>query len=116
MTVMVFKSPGPHKIHGYQVEYRVIDEQQAGEHLADGWHMTAIGAGEALQKQKDAEKLAAEEAADDSRAVQRFELVQKATELGIRVDKRMGDKRLVELIEAKLAEPSSDTGADQKPS
>jgi hypothetical protein len=103
MTWMVFKAPGPHEIHGHQVQYKVIDEAQREQYLADGWHDTAIAAGEsklaadrAVEEQKEAE-------ADDKAAVTREEAEQQLEKLGIAFDRRLGTKKLLKLVEDTLA-------------
>lgn len=62
------------------------EDEAAG--VADGWHTTAAEA-----RGKSTEGTAT-----------RAELEQKATELGIEFNPRLGDKKLAALIDAKLAE------------
>lgn len=104
MSLMVFQSPGPEKIHGHSVAYKVIDEVEAEAHVAAGWFMSAIEAGEARLKAaiQTAEYMAEE--IDDKAAATLDELRQKARELGLEFDGRFGVKRLQALIEQKLAE------------
>ena len=44
MTVMLYKHPGPHKLHGDMFAYVVVDEDDVADHIADGWHMTTTEA------------------------------------------------------------------------
>lgn len=117
MTMMVFKSPGPEKIHGQMVQFEVVDEADVDARLADGWHLTAIDAGAAYQVQLDAqadaqraaeEQEAAQALADDTKPPTREELEQMATKLGISFGPRVSDKKLRALVDA-AAQP--DTGA-----
>lgn len=119
MTIMVFKSPGPEKIHGYQVQYKVVDESEADGYVADGWHLSAVAAGEAaaaeqaeqaqIARDEQERAVAAEIAA---RPPTREELEQKAQELGLTYGPRVSDKKLREMIEVAI-KPESAVAADQ---
>ena len=103
MTIMVFRAPGPNKIHGHMVEYVVLPEgEQVEQHLAGGWHMTAIEAGEAKLAADRAAAEQKEAEADDTAAATREEAVQKLEELGITFDRRLGTKKLLALLELTL--------------
>lgn len=113
---MVYKAPGVHAIHGGHFDYLVVEDENLGDALADGWHLTTPEAKAALDEKLKADADAAEEAADAKRladakalidaastgAPTRAELEQKAADLGIDYDKRLGDKRLAALIDEKL--------------
>lgn len=113
---MVYKAPGVHAIHGGHFDYLVVDDEKLDDALADGWHLTTTEAKAALDEKLKADAEAAEEAADAKRLADakalidahgtegptRAELEQKANELGISFDKRLGDKRLAALIDEKL--------------
>lgn len=112
MTVMVFKAPGPEKIHGHLVQYEVVDESQVDDKLGAGWHLTAIEAGEAYLAEQQAaadaaraatEAAAAKELDDDTRPPTRDELEQMATQLGIAFSPRVSDRKLRKMIEAAAA-------------
>ena len=47
MTVMLYKSPGPHKFHGGDFDYIVVDEADVDARVADGWCLTTTEASEA---------------------------------------------------------------------
>lgn len=106
---MLFKSPGPVQIHGHPVEHITVDEAEVEAKKAEGWFMTAVEAGEARLKTiaaaaaAEAERVATE--VDEKFAATRDELEQKAAELGVVFDRRIGNKKLTALIQAKLAEP-----------
>lgn len=109
MTFMIFKAPGPHRIHGYDVEYKVIDEADVPEALANGWSDTAIGAGQARERAIAAEKeaqiaetenSAASALADETKPPTRDELEQMATKLGLPFRPNTSDKKLRALIDA----------------
>lgn len=103
MTWMVFKAPGPHKIHGHMVDYKVIDEAKRDEYLADGWHDTAVAAGEAKLAADRAAAERAESEADDNAAATREEIEQKLSEMGVVFDRRLGTKKLSALLAEALA-------------
>lgn len=115
MTMMVFKSPGPEKIHGFQVQYKVVDEAEVDALVADGWHLSAVEAGQAAaaeqaviaQAERDAQeqRIAAE---ISSKPPTREELEQKATELGLTFGPRISDKKLREMIEAAVKPESAE--------
>lgn len=50
MTVMLYKAPGPHKIHGRMFDYVVVEEDEVSGRIDDGWHMTTPDAYEASLK------------------------------------------------------------------
>lgn len=102
MTMMVFKSPGPEKIHGHLVSYKVLPEDQVDGYLADGWYLTAVQAGEAKIAAEKAEAERKESEADDKAAATREEIEQKLTELGVIFDRRLGTKKLAALLEDTL--------------
>jgi hypothetical protein len=99
LPTILYRVPGAHfGPPGFTYDYRGIDTQEALEAaLADGWHESMAAA--------MAPPVAAPEAApvhaDDAPAM-RAELEQKAEELGIKVNGRWSDKRLMAEIEAKM--------------
>jgi hypothetical protein len=58
MTVMLYKSPGPHKFHGGDFDYIVVDEADVDASIADGWALTTT---EASEKPKRVRKPKVEE-------------------------------------------------------
>lgn len=119
MTVMVFKAPGPEKIHGHMVEFVVVDESGVDDKLGAGWHLTAIAAGEAFLAEQQAaaeeqraavEQAAAKELEDDTRPPTRDELEQMATKLGIAFSARVSDRKLRKMIEAATS-PDAESAA-----
>lgn len=86
---MLYKSGGPEDIHGGRFSTLIVGDAGALEAaLADGWHETTAQA--------------AAPADPDEGAPTRSELEQKAAELGIKIDGRWSDKRLLAEIDAKL--------------
>jgi hypothetical protein len=82
---LLYRVPGPHNCGGVMADYRVVDdaEQEAG---AVGWYRTPWDAQDAAS------------APASTSAPTRAELEQKATELGLRFDKRTGDALLASRI------------------
>ena len=58
MTVMLYKSPGPHKFHGGDFDYIVVDEADVDVSISEGWALTTI---EASEKPKRGRKPKVEE-------------------------------------------------------
>ncbi len=92
---MIYRAGGPHNCEGILCEYRMVESAEAFEQAhADGWRLTHTEAGEAA---KPAPEPVAE-VPDDNAPPTRAEMLQRAEELGIKVDKRWSDKRLAEAI------------------
>ncbi len=49
MSVMLYKKPGKHKMHGDTFSYVVIDESEVEASINDGWHKTTTEAKEAYE-------------------------------------------------------------------
>ena len=47
MTVMLYKSPGPHKFHGGDFDYIIVEEADVDACLAEGWWLTTPAAKDA---------------------------------------------------------------------
>lgn len=94
---MIYKAPGPHLLHGYQVEYSIVESEELEAMLADGWYRTPTEAGEALVpvEQDPADRIAPQH---------RETMLKMAEELKIKVDGRWNDARLQTEIDAKLRE------------
>ena len=58
MTVMLYKSPGPHKFHGGDFDYIVVEEADVAACVAEGWTLTTT---EASDKPKRGRKPKVEE-------------------------------------------------------
>jgi hypothetical protein len=58
MTVMLYKSPGPHKFHGGDFDYIVVEEADVAACVAEGWALTTT---EASDKPKRGRKPKVEE-------------------------------------------------------
>lgn len=61
MTVMLYKSPGPHQFHGGNFDYIIVEEADVDACVADGWALTTTEALEPqpikrTRKPKDAEQ------------------------------------------------------------
>jgi hypothetical protein len=99
LPTILYRVPGAHfGPPGFTYDYLGVDTEEALEAaLADGWH-------DSLTAAMTPPVAAAEVApvpADDA-PVMRAELEQKAEELGIKVDGRWSDKRLMAEIDAKM--------------
>jgi hypothetical protein len=102
-TTMLYRAPGSQQIHGHAVDYTIVTDDKIDEHLAAGWFLTAIEAGEAHLKAL-AEKAEQEAEELESKAIAtRDEVVQKLEELGVAFDRRWGLTRLTKLVEDTLA-------------
>lgn len=110
-TTMLYRFPGATQLQDGAYDCEVVLDEEVEAKIAEGWHKTPAEA----KAEGDAKKAAAEKdaAADadakklaDARALiagsegapSRAELEQKATELGIKFDGRVGDKKLAALI------------------
>lgn len=103
---MLMRMPGSEPMHGLGSFASMIvhDEATRDAALADGWHETTTEAKAAYLAEQEAAKLGSAQATDDaSKPPTRAELEQKAAELGVEFDGRIGDKKLAERIAAKLA-------------
>jgi hypothetical protein len=100
LPTILYRVPGAHfGPPGFTYDYRGVDTEEALEAaLADGWHETLADAMAPPVAVPEAAPVPADEA-----PVMRAELEQKAEELGIKVDGRWSDKRLIAEIEAKMA-------------
>lgn len=111
---MLYKAPGPHEIHGGKFDTKIVnDEAEQDEALANGWHLTTGDAKAAHEESKNGQESttstsnqagSSNSTGDDNAPPTREELEQKAKELGIEFAPNIGDKKLAERIEAKLAE------------
>lgn len=107
---MLYKVGGKEEIHGGMYTSLIVqdaDELEAA--LADGWAEStpdalAIAADSSIKEANAVEQRAIADigTTSDDAPPTRSELEQKATELGIKVDARWGDKRLSDEIAAKL--------------
>jgi len=99
LPTILYRVPGAHfGPPGVTYDYLGVDTDEALEAaLAEGWHESLASA--------IAPPDAPPAPADDA-PVTRAELEQKADQLGIKVDGRWSDKRLMTEIEAKMAAPA----------
>ncbi len=88
---MVYKHPGPHKIHGNKFDYSVVEDIERA--LKDGWFLTTPEALEAGQPEPTSDV-----------GPTRDEVKQKADELDIEYPKNIKTARLQKLVEDKLDE------------
>lgn len=101
---MLYRAPGADITHqGCPLGYKIVkDQAEQDEAEADGWHPDPNDAKAAYEQAK--EDAARNAQTPDSAKPTRAELEQKATELGIAFKPATSDKKLAELIAAKLAE------------
>ncbi len=88
MSVMLYKKPGKHKIHGDTFDYVVVNEADVEASIDNGWHKTTTEAKEAYED-KD---------------VKRENLTAKAAEYGEKVDGRTSTDKLEALVTDKITE------------
>lgn len=102
---LVYRCPGEHQRLGGTYSYLPVkDKDQYGAAISEGWFPTLPQAidWKMYVAESESETKAEEVVSDDTAPPTRAELEQKAAELGIKFDGRTGDKKLGELIEAKL--------------
>ncbi len=88
MSVMLYKQPGKHKIHGDTFDYVVVNEDEVEVSLSHGWHKTTTEAKDAYSN-KD---------------TKRENLTAKAAEYGEKVDGRTSMDKLEALVTDKITE------------
>lgn len=49
-SIMLYKHPGPHDIHGDKFDYMVCHQNEMDKYLADGWYLTTTEAKAAFEK------------------------------------------------------------------
>lgn len=108
MTTMLYKHPGSTDINGKSFDYTIVDDDAVEQARAEGWSLTtdeavqAQSAGlERVQSMALEQQAQGQQVADDAPPT-RAELETKAKELGIKFDGRTSDKKLGDLIAAKL--------------
>jgi hypothetical protein len=94
-ATMLYRPGSMDLLHGFMVDWQIVDGHEVEQALADGWFRTPTEAGESV-------KVAPAPAPADDAPVTRAELEQKARELSIKFDGRTTDKKLGDLIAAKL--------------
>lgn len=101
MSQMLYKCPGSHAIHGGKFDYTIVDEADIEATIAAGWFLTTPEAKAAFEA---SQAVATEAAIEATEATQPTydELLQKAEEIGLTLDKRWGDARIQREIDAKL--------------
>lgn len=101
---LVFKCPGQELRPGGTYAHALVASEDArAERLADGWFDSLPEAVDALNKPAAAVVMATLPVQDDDTPPTRAEMEAKAAEVGITIDKRWGDARLMAEIEKKLA-------------
>ena len=61
MTVMLYKYPGPHSLHGDKFDYIVVNDDGVDNALKDGWAKTTDEAKAGTEKPKPLRKTKAKE-------------------------------------------------------
>lgn len=96
---MVFKVPGTMaKNVGVSYDYLVVEAEDVAVKVAKGWSADLVSA------QAKAAAPEPEPVADDNAPPTREELEEQCKKLGIKVDGRYSDRRLLSMIEEKMAE------------
>ena len=107
---MLYRSPGPHTVDGITYDYLIVPEDDAREAVAAGWSYTVA---EAAERRAVREQAANADAGDEQPPAPvdevspptRDELIQRAEQLGLVIDKRWGNARIAEAIAAQQAQP-----------
>ena len=82
---MLYKEGGPHKFHGGNFDYIIVDELEVDKSLEDGWFLTTTEAKEAGEPK-------------DNTPPTRDEMEAKAKELEIRFPANIKDETLLSKI------------------
>lgn len=98
-ATMLYRPGTMDVLHGHPVDWQIVDAAEVPEALDAGWFRTPTEAGESMTVVPPAPM--PEVPADDA-PVTRAELEAKARELSIKFDGRTTDKKLGDLIAAKL--------------
>lgn len=108
-TTIVYKDGGPHSRAGGTYDYKgVHSKEEFDAALAAGWFATLAEAVAPKAEENSAAVPSNTSDDEDNKPPTREELKQKATELGIEFAPNTSDKKLNELIAAKLAEQSKE--------
>lgn len=99
-TTMLYRQPGPHQLQDGKYDYLVVPDTEIEQTLADGWFLTTAEAKEAYDESRKGQTAAIVDNAPPTRA----ELEQKAAQIGLKYDGRIGDKKLAAMIAAELQE------------
>lgn len=80
-SIMLYKHPGPHEIHGDKFDYVIVHSNQMDSYLAQGWSLTTEEAknGKPIEEEKEPEAPA---------ELRSFESFDEFERLSIRNDKR----------------------------
>ena len=96
---MVFKCPGSMAMHdGSSYDWMVVDADEVQAFVKQGWHASIVDAKASVF----ASAPEPEEAPDDDAPPTRAELEEQCKKLGIKVDGRYSDKRLLAMIAEKM--------------
>jgi hypothetical protein len=98
----VYKSPGSHSCQGGSFDLMSVNDEEEHEiAIIDGWFDSIP---DALEGKKTVPVAAPIVVAEDDAPPTRDEMMAKAKELGIKVDGRWSDERLMSEIEQKLGD------------
>ena len=97
----VYKSPGAHSCQGGSFDLMSVNDEEEREiAIIDGWHDSIPDAIEGKKSTPVASPVVVSE--DDNAPPTRDEMLAKAKEIGIKIDGRWSDDRLMSEIESKL--------------
>jgi hypothetical protein len=109
--ILVYRSPGPHwGPSGKTYDCKGVEPEGLAEALADGWHesfLAALGL-----EPVDAPAVEVRLEPSDDAPPTRDEMLQQASLLGIRVDRRWNDETLLAKINAAMAAPVAQADDD----
>ncbi len=93
---MVYQSPGDQLARGGSFKYKAVhSKEEMTNALTKGWFQNAQEAMDALNKPAEKEEI-------DTKQPTRAELIEKALDIGLKVDGRTSDEKLRKRIEEKL--------------
>lgn len=97
----VYKAPGSHDCQGGSFDLMSVNDEEEHEiAIIDGWHDSIP---DALEGKKPASVAKTDPVVEDDNAPPtRDEMITKAKELGINIDGRWSDKRLMQEIDSKM--------------
>lgn len=98
---MVFKVPGTMAVHeGVGYDWMIVEASDVPSHVKAGWHASIVDAKAALAAAHAEPEPSADES--DDTPPTRAELEEQCKKLGIKVDGRYSDRRLLALIAEKM--------------
>ncbi len=108
-NTMLYKHPGPHKIHGSDFDYIVVPAEEVEKHLDEGWSRTTTGAKELAQFAEDEKSRIEKEEREKAEAEEKAKADALAADEKAKADQAEKDRIAAEekaKADAKAAEKS----------